>query len=347
MNFLRKILFPFALLYGEIIDLRNKAFDLGIFRSITFSRPIILVGNLSVGGTGKSPQIEYLVRLLQGKYNLAILSRGYKRQSIGFQIANKNSTVDQVGDEPMQFYRKFENVIVAVDKDRVNGMQQLEKVEFPPQIVLLDDAFQHRKIQAGFNILLTSYNNLYVNDKMLPTGNLREKTSGAKRANTIVVTKCPADITKKEQSIITQKLKPLKHQSVFFSTIVYQDEVVNKRSQIPVSQLSDYEVLLVTGIANAIPLLDYLESEGIKYKHFKYPDHYNFSKKEKETIFNNLDKIESKKKIVLTTEKDYVRTFSEADNNVYYLPIQTRILNREDDFNRLILNYVQQNSGDS
>jgi len=347
VNILRKILFPFALLYGEIISLRNKAYDLGIFQSTNFTIPIILVGNLNVGGTGKTPQIEYLVRLLQEKYSLAILSRGYKRRSKGFQIAGQNSTVDQIGDEPMQFQRKFENVTVVVDGDRVNGVRQLEKIETPPQVVLLDDAFQHRNIQAGLSILLTSYSNLYVDDKMLPTGNLREKISGAKRANIIVVSKCPDDITTKEQTTITQKLKPILGQSIFFSTIVYQDEVINKTSQIPVSELNKYEVILVTGIANAKPMLDYLKNKDIEYNHLSYRDHYDFSVKEKEAIFDKLDKIESKNKIVLTTEKDYVRTFSNGNNKVYYLPIRTKILDKENDFNRIILNYVQQNSGNS
>ncbi len=347
MNILRKILFPFALLYGEIISLRNKAFDLGIFQSTSFKIPIILVGNLNVGGTGKTPQIEYLVRLLQENYRLAILSRGYKRRSKGFQIASQNSTVDQIGDEPMQFHNKFENITVAVDVDRVNGVSQLKKIETAPQVVLLDDAFQHRKIQAGLLILLTSFDNLYIDDQMLPSGNLREKISGAKRANIIVVSKCAVDITTKEQTIIAQKLKPSKGQSIFFSTIAYQDEVINNSSKIPVSELNKYEVILVTGIANAKPLLDYLKKKGIQYNHLNYPDHHDFSVNEKEAIFDKFDKIESENKIVLTTEKDYVRTFAKNNNKVYYLPIRTKILDKEDDFNRIILNYVRQNSGNS
>jgi len=341
VKLLRIILYPFALLYGAITKLRNWAFDFGIFRSTSFDIPVIVVGNLNVGGTGKSPQIEYLIRLLQNKYKIAVLSRGYKRKSKGFQVADKNTAVEQIGDEPLQFYRKFENIVVAVDTDRINGINQLKKIEPPPQIVLLDDAFQHRNVKAGLYILLTSYNNLYVDDYMLPTGNLRENRSGSKRAEIIVVSKCPENISTKEQDKIIEKLRPTKAQSIFFSAIKYNETVLSDGKEISVSKLHEFEVLLVTGIANPNPLLNFLKERNIKFNHLKYPDHYNFSERELKDIFLEFEKIKNQNKIILTTEKDYVRTFSKDKNKVYYLPIQTDMLGRENDFNKIILDYVQ------
>src|SRR6187402_1934602 len=191
MNFLRKILFPFAILYGFITSIRNFLFDKGILKAYSFDLPVIAVGNLSVGGTGKTPQIEYLIRLLSDKYKVATLSRGYKRQSEGFVLASPASDALQLGDEPFQFYKKFRNIQVAVDANRKNGIEQLLSDSNSPEIILLDDAFQHRKVKAGFYILLTSYGDLFCNDYMLPTGNLRESRSGAQRANIVIVTKCP------------------------------------------------------------------------------------------------------------------------------------------------------------
>ena len=347
MSKLRKILYPFSLLYGEIVGARNKAFDKGVLNAVKFSIPTIVVGNLNVGGTGKSPQIEYLVRLLQDDYKLAILSRGYKRKSEGFQLADNNATAEMIGDEPLQFYKKFDNVIVAVDGDRVNGINQLKKLNQSPEVVLLDDAFQHRKVNAGFNILLTTYKKLYVDDTMLPAGNLREKKEGAKRAQIIVVSKCPQSLSDKEQFDIAKKLKPELNQTIFFSTIAYHNTVLNEVNEIPIDHLKNYEVLLVTGIANANPLIKFLEENKIRFKHLKYADHYNFSKSDKEKIKSNFDQLKAEKKIILTTEKDYVRGFSNFNDQVYYLPIETKFLSNEDDFNQLILNYVQQNTSNS
>lgn len=341
VKLLRITLYPFALLYGAITKLRNWAFDFGIFKSESFDIPVVVVGNLNVGGTGKSPQIEYIIRLLQNKYKIAVLSRGYKRKSKGFQVADEKTTVEQIGDEPMQFYRKFKNIVVAVDADRVNGINQLKNIASPPQIVLLDDAFQHRNAKAGLNILLTSYNNLYVHDYMLPTGNLREFRSGAKRAHIIVVSKCPENISRIEQDIIIEKLKPAKTQTIFFSAIKYDERVLSGTKGLSVSKLHEFEILLVTGIANPEPLLNFLKDKNIKFKHLKYPDHYSFSERELKNIFCEFEKIKSQNKIILTTEKDYVRTFSKSKNKVYYLPIRIDILGRERDFNKLILDYVQ------
>jgi len=225
MNLLRKILFPFAILYGIITSIRNFLFDVGILKSYSFDLPIIAVGNLSVGGTGKTPQIEYLIRLLSDTYKIATLSRGYKRQSKGFVLADSGSNATVLGDEPFQFYQKFPEIQVAVDADRKNGIEQLLLQKEIPQIILLDDAFQHRKVKAGFYILLTSYGDLYSNDFILPTGNLRESRSGAKRANIVVVTKCPKMLSHKEQKSIQSKLKLTKNQELYFSFIDYDDSI--------------------------------------------------------------------------------------------------------------------------
>ena len=347
MNKLRKILYPLSVLYGEITDIRNKAYDKEILPSSTFDLPVIAVGNLSTGGTGKTPQVEYLIRLLINDYKVAVLSRGYKRKSKGFQIADKTSTAIQIGDEPLQYYRKFNNIIVAVDTDRVNGINQLQNLENPPDLILLDDAFQHRKVKAGLNILLTTYDKLYVDDSVLPTGDLREKISGASRAEIIVVTKCKKQLSEQEQFKTSQKLEPELNQTVFFSEIVYEDKIKSKNDEINFDELHSFEILLVTGIAKTQPLTDFLNAHKISFKHLKYSDHHNFTNNEIDKIENEFSKMPSKKKIILTTEKDFVRTFEDINNNVYYLPILTKFISNEKDFNKLIINYVQRNSRNS
>lgn len=347
MNIFRKILFPFSLIYCAIVSIRNVAFDRGILTSKSFDFPTIVVGNLNVGGTGKSPHVEYLVRLLNEKYKVAILSRGYKRKSKGFQLADENSTVSQLGDEPLQFYRKFKDILVAVDTDRVNGIISLRKLNSPPEIILLDDAFQHRKIKAGLSILLTSYDDLYIDDLILPSGNLRENKRGVKRADIIVVTKCPSNISKADRLRISKKLKLEQRQSIFYSTIVYGKSLIGDKGEISVSELNEYKVLLVTGIANSKPLEQYLESMDIDFNHLKYRDHYNFSKLDKEKISRKFESIKENKKLILTTEKDYVRAFSNENENIYYIPILSKIIDKEEDFNDEILNYVRKNSRDS
>ena len=329
------------MLYGAGVELRNIAYDKGFLNSYSFNFPIIVVGNLNVGGTGKSPQIEYLIELLSEKYKIGVLSRGYKRKSFGFQLADENSTAEQIGDEPLQFFKKFKDVIIAVDANRVSGINQLRKLNPPPDIVLLDDAFQHRKVNAGLYILLTSYGNLYSEDLVLPSGNLREKRKGAKRANIIVITKCPSNISIEEQQIILNKLKPLTSQSVFFSTVIYSDTLIGLDDELNISKLNEYKVLLVTGIANSKPLTTYLESRNIDFQHLKYSDHYNYSISDKDKIIRKFKNMQVNKKLILTTEKDYVRAFSKANKNIYYLPIQTKIITNEAGFNQEIINYVR------
>lgn len=308
---LRKIAFPISLVYALVVHIRNFLFDAGFFKSISYTTPTICVGNLSVGGTGKTPMIEYLIRLLD-RHKLAALSRGYKRKSKGFLLANPHSTVWDLGDEPYQLFRKFPEVSVAVDADRRNGIVQLEAL-VEPDIILLDDAFQHRRVKPSFSILLTAHNDLFVDDWYLPTGNLRDSKKEAKRADLIIVTKCPDVLPESEKVSIIRKLKPGPNQQILFSKLKYSESIKNgKGENRMLSGLEGKVVALVTGIASPGPLLTYLKSNGIAFKHFEFGDHHNFTDKETES-FHHFE-------IVLTTEKDFVRLEGRV-KNLYYLEI--------------------------
>ena len=334
MKILRYILFPVVPIYYFVTWLRNVLYDVGIKSSKSYDFPVICVGNLSVGGTGKTPMIEYLIRLLHNDYKIATLSRGYKRNTKGFVVADAAATTSSIGDEPFQFYKKFKDIIVSVDADRQNGITHLRNLQPQPNVILLDDAFQHRKVKAGFNILLTAYSNLFTNDWLLPTGNLREPKSGVKRANVIVVTKCPDHLSESEKKTIVQNINPLQHQSVFFSHIVYSKMVTNDKNEMPLVNLKSKPITLVTGIANAQPLVDYLKEKGLDFEHFNFKDHHEFS----DTDIQNL----KSKACILTTEKDYVRLqpHFENDEQLYYLPIETKIDN-DTQFQQLIKNYLK------
>lgn len=318
MKLLRYILFPIVPIYYFVTWLRNKLYDLGWKGSTSYDIPVICVGNLSVGGTGKTPTIEYLIKLLSGNYKVATLSRGYKRKTSGFIIADESATAASIGDEPFQFYNKFKDITVAVDVNRRHGISELLKQK-QPDIILLDDAFQHRKVKAGFNILLTSFGSLYSDDFVLPTGNLREPRSGAKRADVIIVTKCPETISNSEKTSIINQLKPLEHQQVFFSSIQYSETVFNSSESRSLLELKDDEFTLVTGIANPKPLEKFLEKEGLKFDHLKFKDHHSFSNEDILLLKN--------KKRIVTTEKDYVRLspYFLDENKLFYLPIEFNI----------------------
>jgi len=335
MNLLRKILFPFAILYGFITSIRNFLFDKGILKSTSFDLPVIAVGNLSVGGTGKTPQIEYLIRLLSDKYKVATLSRGYKRKSEGFVLADENSNAEILGDEPFQFYQKFPNVLVAVDANRTNGIQQLLSQKEKPEIILLDDAYQHRKVKAGFYILLTAYGDLYADDFMLPTGNLRESRSGAERASVVVVTKCPKNLSEEQQTSIRLKLKLSSSQQVFFTFIDYDEEIYSKKEKIAVSEIKSESKLLLAGIAKPKPFFDYLKNENDEC--LTFPDHHHFSDADLEAIQG---KANGRK--IITTEKDYVRLKdSKLVSQLYYLPIKSSFINYKQNFDASILEYIK------
>lgn len=331
MKFLRIILFPVVPIYYLVTWLRNWLYDKGVKSSKSYDIPIICVGNLSTGGTGKTPMIEYLIRLLKDEKSIATLSRGYKRITEGYELADQGATADTIGDEPFQFFRKFKDIKVAVDGNRQNGISQLLKLEDKPEVILLDDAYQHRKVKAGFNILLTAYYNLYSNDIVLPTGNLREPRSGAKRADIIVVTKCPEAISESEKNKISNGLKIKPHQQLVFSSISYAEKVVSTHSEMTLQSLPEFT--LVTGIANAKPLVDFLKTKELNFDHLEFPDHYSFR-------INDIEEL-AKKELIITTEKDFVRL---ADNEsleskLFYLPIEIT-LDEKDVFDSAIKSFV-------
>lgn len=337
MNFLRKILFPLAFLYWLITFIRNWLYDKGIFKSSSFNIPIIAVGNLSVGGTGKTPQIEYLIRLLSDKYKVAVLSRGYKRTTEGFILADEKATASSIGDEPFQFYSKFSNIQVAVDANRKNGIENLLQHPNRPDVILLDDAYQHRKVKAGFYILLTAYDDLFCDDYILPFGNLREPSSGKKRADMIIVTKCPNDLSELAQQKIREKLKV--KQPVFFTTIQYDDYVFGDESQLLVSEIQSETKVLVAGIAKPKLFFDFLKNETDEA--LVFPDHHHFSKQDCKQI---LAKANGRK--IITTEKDFVRLNGLLPKEqLFYLSIKSTFLNKNID--KTIEDYVGQSTRNS
>lgn len=338
MNVIRKILFPFAILYGWITEVRNIVYQLNILKRHTFSIPLIVVGNLSVGGTGKTPMVEYLIRLLSGSVRLATLSRGYKRTSQGFILADQHTQMTEIGDEPFQYHQKFSAITVAVDANRVNGIQQLQLLKPDLELVVLDDAFQHLPVKADMNILLTTYSELYCDDWMLPTGNLREGRKGAQRAQLVVVTKCPKELSVSEQLRIEQRLKLKPHQKIFFTYIEFATEIFSQKEKISVSLIDRDEVVLVAGIAKPQSFFDYLKTS--KTACLTYPDHHAFSQSDLELIL----KTAAGRKII-TTEKDYMRLQGALpEDQLYYLPIQTAFLNKAAEFDQILLNYVEQDS---
>lgn len=339
MNFLRKILFPVAFVYWIVTWMRNYFYDKQIFKSKSFDLPIIAVGNLSVGGTGKTPQIEYLIRLLQDNFKVATLSRGYKRVTNGFFLANKTTTVKEIGDEPFQFFTKFPKIKVAVDANRINGITQLLKLENKPEVILLDDAFQHRKVKAGFYILLTTYSELFCDDFILPFGNLREPSSGKKRANMIIVTKCPSDISELAMSEVKKKLDV--NVPVFFSKIEYDELVYSEIKPIKTAEIKLTEKTIITGIAKPFPFISHLKKENDLVLEFS--DHHNFTKKE----IDNIKELANNKTII-TTEKDFMRLKgSLSKEQLFYLPIKSVFLKEADVLDKIILDYVGKSSRNS
>ena len=335
MKCIRFLLFPFTIIYAIVTTMRNFLFDVKLFKSTSFKKPVIAVGNLSVGGTGKTPQIEYLIQLLKNKYKVAVLSRGYGRKTKGFVKAGATKKAQDIGDEPLQFFRKFNDITVAVDEDRVHGIQQLNE----SNVILLDDAFQHRKVKAGFYVLLTKYDDLFSNDFVLPTGNLRERRVGAKRADVVVVTKCPDNLDAFQMEATKKLLGRYFGGPIFFSKISYATEVKSSGNTIATAKLKEFELVLVTGIANPKPLLKYLNGLGVNYSHINFPDHHEFSEKDIRSIQARFDSLSSENKIILTTEKDFVR-LSEKVNNLYYLPIESTFVKDQNKFDASIKSYI-------
>jgi len=341
----RVLLLPLAILYGAVIYCRNWMYKQQILKSVGFNIPIICVGNLSLGGTGKSPMVEHLLSILSEDYKLATLSRGYKRKTKGYALANAQTTALEIGDEPMQFHIKFPNVSVAVGERRIEAIPQL--IQDIPNLsgIILDDAFQHREIIAGLNILLTDYSNLYCDDIFFPTGDLRDERNSAKRADIIVVTKCPTSLSVADRDVIIEKLYPAQHQSVFFTAIAYDTpyHIYNPNEEWALTTRD--EVLLVCGIANPLPLKEYLHEHTNTYYQISYSDHHIFSIEDLNEIKDKFDQINSKSKLILTTEKDAVRLvkYTEELNEIplYVLPIKPHFLfDAEHAFYTLVIGYL-------
>lgn len=349
----RILLFPFALLYGAGVMLRNWMYDKSILKTSVFNIPIIGVGNLSVGGTGKSPMVEYLAGLLKEQYKVATLSRGYKRRTKGYLLASASTTALEIGDEPMQFYLKHPEISVAVGEERIEAIPQLLYDRPSTEVIILDDAFQHRAIKAGLNILLTDSQNLYIDDFFLPTGDLRDQPGSARRADILVVTKCRPDLNEAEATRIRASLKPLPHQQVFFTTIRYGQpyHIVNRQNYALNKKL---EVLLVCGIANPDPLKKFLLEEAHTFDACYYSDHHIFTIDDLREIRSRFEAMDAAEKIIITTEKDAVRLVKFGnelrDMPFYVLPIAVGFLFADARrFNDLIVHFVRtfnlENSG--
>lgn len=346
MRVLRLILFPFTFLYGFVIILRNLLYDVGVLKTVTFDLPVISVGNLAVGGAGKSPMTEYLVHLLQGRYKIAILSRGYGRKTRGFYEVKVHSTAGDVGDEPLQFKTKFPGITVAVCEDRVAGIKILKKSH---DIILLDDAYQHRAVKPGFSILLFDYDSLRKWQWLLPTGDLREPLSGKNRADCIMVSKTPGTISDSEKQRLTDRIRPLKSQPVFFSYISYRHLISLTGEVRNLQSISTHtSVLLLTGIANPRPLVNEIKKYTHNLYHHSYADHHVFTRKNMIKLAVDFERINGEDKIIITTEKDLQRLRSQEkagllkDLPVYFLPVTAEIHDQgKAAFDALILNYVR------
>jgi tetraacyldisaccharide 4'-kinase len=350
------LLYPFSLIYGAITGIRNFMYNTKILSSYEFDLPVICVGNITVGGTGKTPHTEYIISLLLENFKVATLSRGYKRKSSGFRIANASDHVKEIGDESMQIYRKFPDIIVAVDANRVRGVNSILKEKPETQIIILDDGFQHRKIAPGLTILLTDFNRLMIRDHLLPYGLLRESKNNMKRADVILVTKSPENIPPIQRRIIVKEINKAPYQNLFFTSFKYKEPV-------PVLNNVDFDkivldkslkkgsgIVLVTGIANPLPLKEYLNNYFDEIIHICFPDHHRFNERDLLRIESSFNDLKATHKLVFTTEKDAVR-FREIINIThpvksffYYIPVGVVFLNNDKDtFDNLILDYVRKN----
>ncbi len=348
---MRILLLPISLLYHIVLTIRHKLYDWHILRTTRFEKPVICVGNLSLGGTGKTPHTEHLLNLLKDNYRVATLSRGYGRKTKGLKLAESTSTYEDLGDEPLQYFKKFPEIQVAVDEDRVDGVQKLLKSKNAPYVILLDDAFQHRSIEAGLNILLTEYQHLYCDDFLVPAGTLRDVKSASKRAHLIVVSKSPKDLSETEQAAIKAKLKPQKHQKVYFSNLEYAPLQPLNEAAKEVSVDDVDSVLAFCGIANPKPFVNELKKQYKTVDFLHFADHHAYTNEDARNIIKRFESIVSEKKIIVTTEKDaarltnspYLCKFECAP--LYVLPISVRF-HEEEKFNKEILSYVRKNSHD-
>ncbi|MCC8145339.1 MAG: tetraacyldisaccharide 4'-kinase [Bacteroidales bacterium] len=354
---IHKALLPLSWLYGMGINIRNKLFDWGIFRSEEFSVPVISIGNLSVGGTGKTPHTEFVIRTLEKKYRIAVLSRGYKRKSNGFVMADAETSSQKLGDEPYQMYRKFPEIIVAVDSNRRRGIKNL--LQLPdaekPEVILLDDAYQHRYVKPSLSILLSDFNRPFYKDSLLPSGRLREPWKNNDRANIIVCTKCPEDMRPMDYRLISNHMELYPYQDLFFSSFRYKSLLPVFPENNPVKKESlerlkkeSYSFLLVAGLANPDSLIEYLQQYTSDLHSLVYPDHHSFTAKNIYSIVDTFNAINNNKKIIISSEKDAVRLLDNANipddikSSFFYLPIEVFfLLDQESLFKQKIESHVK------
>ena len=349
-------LLPFSWIYGSIVRFRNWLFDMGLKKSKSFSIPIISVGNITVGGSGKTPHVEYLIRLLHDKAKIAVLSRGYKRKSHGYVLAEESTTMPEIGDEPFQMHQKFSDIYVAVDAKRARGIENLQNDEATKDVdvVLLDDAFQHRYVKPGINILLVDYHRLIIYDKMLPAGRLREPLSGKNRADIVIITKCPKDLKPMEFRVLTKAMDLYPFQKLYFTSIDYDTpKGVFEEKQIELDKLQDYHVLLLTGIASPKQMEHDLKPMTKDITNLSFGDHHSFKGKDIDRINETFENM-PEPRIIITTEKDAVRLreteglYEKVKSNMYELPIKVSfMLDQQDNFNEKIISYVRKNSRNS
>lgn len=358
---IHKWLYPVSLLYGAGVALRNKLFDWGYLRSKSFNVPIICIGNIAAGGTGKTPHTEYLIRLLQHEYRVAVLSRGYKRHTKGYVLSTPESKVHCIGDEPYQIKSKFPDIQMAVDEDRCHGIEQLCKLNNPPvEVILLDDAFQHRYVKSGLNILLTDYHRLFCDDALLPAGLLRESAHGKNRAQIVIVTKCPPNIKPIDFNIIAKRLNLYPFQMLFFSSFRYGNlqpvfpDTAGRAEKKLSSLNADGQVLLLTGIASPATIVQELEKYISHIDLLAFDDHHNFTQRDIQLIKERFGKLACEQRLIVTTEKDATRLVhnpamdEELKKHLYVLPIEVEILqNQQDIFNQQIIGYVRKNKRNS
>ena len=355
-------LLPLSWLYGLGVRFRNALFEMGVLKQRSYSLPVISVGNITVGGAGKTPHVEYLIRLLRGMARVAVLSRGYKRKSKGYVLANDRSRMEDIGDEPYQMKQKFDNIYVAVDKKRTEGIARLTHDEETKDVdvILLDDAFQHRYVKPGINILLVDYHRLIIYDKLIPAGRLREPLEGKRRADVVIITKCPPDLKPMEIRVLTKAMGLYPYQDLYFTTLQYQPlkpyyNISDKQSgkALTLDDIHGYNVLLLTGIASPKQILTDLKPYGLKVAPMTYGDHHNFKPRDIAAINQRFAAMQSPK-IIITTEKDAARLqdagglSDEARANIYALPIQIKfMLDQEEQFNQKVISYVRKNSRNS
>ena len=351
-------LIPLSWLYGIGVGFRNQLFNIGLLKQHDYDIPIISVGNITVGGAGKTPHVEYLIRLLKDKVKVAVLSRGYKRKTHGYVLANDSSTVTDIGDEPYQMKQKYQDVHIAVDKKRVDGIAHItgDAETNDTDVILLDDAFQHRYVKPGINILLVDYHRLIIYDKLLPAGRLREPQSGKNRADIVIITKCPKDLKPMEFRVLTKAMNLYPYQSLYFTTIEYESLTplfAKKKSTIEKEALEDKHVMLITGIASPKQIIIDLKPHVKEMTTLAFSDHHQFKSKDIMKINETFNAIKGEK-IIVTTEKDATRLeqleglSEEVKQNLYVLPIKVKfMINQEEEFNDKIIDYVRKNSRNS